>query len=200
MALMRRTGSGRGRRRCLPLPVAGMAAAVLVGCSGAGPDPAPGSGTAPDAAATSTVSGGPALGDAATSTVPSGPAPDDAATSTDPAADTRDPTAGGCAAASDLIESATWIEVDGQSSLEIVPTQELRDCRALAGPDAGWSDLLETVPDADSPGMQDQYLCHVRFAPFKDVWHIEPWRPVVSESAMALAACNPGGPDPDLLP
>ncbi|WP_141784207.1 DUF2599 domain-containing protein [Ornithinicoccus hortensis] len=182
---MRRMGNARGRRQCPPLLVLGLSAAVLAGCSAAGPDPSPGTGSAPDAAATSTAPDG-----AATSTAPSGSAPEDAS----------DTTAGGCTEASDLIDSATWIEVDGQSSLEIVPTQELRDCRSLAGPDAGWSDLLDAVPDADSPGMRDQHLCHVRFAPFKDVWHIEPWRPVVSESAMALAACNPGGPDPDLVP
>lgn len=182
----------------------------LAACSGTDTDPGMPSLTAPQSGSTA----GAAPSSTSPGAAPSGTSPHappagtttgtgDSAPATDSGSDTRGTGRGSddaCASATDLIESAVWIVVDGQDSLEIVPAEALRECRTAAGTDAGWAQVLSLAPGADAPGMEAQYLCHVRFASFKDVWHIEPWRPVVDGPAMALAACNPGGPDPDLIP
>lgn len=61
-----------------------------------------------------------------------------------------------------------------------------------------WQEVLGLTADAASPGMAEQFTCHVLFASSKDVWHLEPWRPVVDGTQMLATRCNPGGPDPDL--
>lgn len=81
--------------------------------------------------------------------------------------------------------------------MRIWPTDGLREC-GVAAADAGWAELVDRVPGADTDGMREQYLCHVLFAPAKEVWNIEPWRPAVDRAEMVRAGCNPGGPDPDL--
>lgn len=96
-----------------------------------------------------------------------------------------------------LIEGAVWIEVDGRPSLEVTPTALLRRCALVGVGQDAWSELVVLAPDADRPGMAAQLTCHVVFAPGKDVWHLEPWRPVVDDAEMITTRCNPGGPDPD---
>jgi protein-tyrosine-phosphatase len=58
-------------------------------------------------------------------------------------------------------------------------------------------EVLAQAPDADTPGMRSQFLCHWRFAEFaqpgKTSWDLEPWRPAVDDNTMLLAGCNPGG-------
>lgn len=159
-------------------------AAVLVvgGCT----SPEPGTTTTRTSPTSTTTSSRP------TSTAPTTTAATTTATSTTEAG-------ARCTAEETLIESATWIEVQGADSLEVTPADALRECGLLAA-DAGWQQLLALEPDADSPGMLDQYLCHLTFAPDKGVWHLEPWRPVVDRAELLRAGCNPGGPDPDLGP
>ena len=59
--------------------------------------------------------------------------------------------------------------------------------------------MLNHAPDADTPGMRAQFLCHWNFAEFaepgKPSWDLEPWRPDVDDGVMVLAGCNPGGPE-----
>lgn len=184
---LNRTVSGRRAGTAVAL-AATVCVVAVAGCSG------------PSDSAASTPPSDRAAPDGATHTGPGTGASDDRAPAGDAANSTDDAVPDRCKDAADLVASATWIVVDGQDSLEIVPTDRLRRCRTAAGADAGWSELLALAPRADGPGMRDQYLCHVRFASGKDVWHIEPWRPVVGDAAMALTACNPGGPDPDLDP
>lgn len=43
----------------------------------------------------------------------------------------------------------------------------------------------------DTTGARQQVSCHVWFAPLKDPWNIELWRPTVGEAATAAASCNP---------
>jgi hypothetical protein len=68
-----------------------------------------------------------------------------------------------------------------------------------AGPDAeeAWSEVLALAPDADTPGMREQFLCHWELAevlqPGKASWNLEPWRPVVDATTMIGSGCNPGG-------
>lgn len=97
-----------------------------------------------------------------------------------------------------LIEGADWIQHDGGSSLEVRPTATLRECGRFGASQQAWLEVLAIVPDADTAGMREQFTCHVLFAPTKDVWHLEPWRPVVDGPQLVAARCNPGGADPDL--
>jgi hypothetical protein len=65
--------------------------------------------------------------------------------------------------------------------------------------DEAWTEVLTLAPDADTPGMRAQFLCHWQFAeivqPGKISWNLEPWRPVVDDAQMAASGCNPGGPE-----
>nr|WP_257786930.1 DUF2599 domain-containing protein [Mycobacterium intracellulare] len=58
-------------------------------------------------------------------------------------------------------------------------------------------EVLALAPDADTPGMRAQFLCHWQFAelarPGKTSWNLEPWRPVVDDAEMVASDCNPGG-------
>lgn len=177
-----------GRRASAALLIIGLSA-LAGACTGQG--------TAPPAATSAAPSQAPPpdTGGAATTPVSSSPArttaaaPDDAArTSTPPGPCEGEP----------LIEGAHWIELAGRPSLEVSPTKVLRQCGPYGGTDRAWAELLETVPDADTDGMQEQFACHVLFASTKDVWHLEPWRPAVDGAELLAARCNPGGADPDL--
>lgn len=103
-----------------------------------------------------------------------------------------------------VVESAQWVDRTDGVALRVVPGERLRRCggplRPVPDPPPGWDDLVERVPDAGRPGMREQYGCHLHFAPGKAVWHLEPWREVVDRAGMVASLCNPGPPDPDLLP
>lgn len=105
---------------------------------------------------------------------------------------------GVCAGGRALIDEVAWVEIDQRASLEVVPSDLLRDCALAAVDDLAWAEVLELQPDADTPGMVEQFTCHVLFAPRKQEWHLEPWRPVVDGREMIATRCNPGGADPDL--
>ena len=102
------------------------------------------------------------------------------------------------------VEAATWVERSDGPSLQVVPSATLRACggpwRAPADPPVGWESVLELAPDADTAGMREQYACHLQWASGKEVWHLEPWRPVVTQEQLVADLCNPGSPDPDLVP
>jgi hypothetical protein len=57
--------------------------------------------------------------------------------------------------------------------------------------------VLAQSPDADTPGMREQFMCHWTYAEFaqpgKSSWNLEPWRPEVDEDTMVGTGCNPGG-------
>lgn len=94
-----------------------------------------------------------------------------------------------------LVASATWVTRSGVRSLAVVPSAAGRT------PDADaaqlWSEVLRLRPDADTPGMRDQLICHLRFAPAKAAWFLEPARPAVGYAATVAAGCNPGKDIPD---
>lgn len=73
----------------------------------------------------------------------------------------------------------------------------LRDHPQRSWGEAGWRQVLALVPSADLPGMREQYVCHVLFAPEKARFYLEPWRPARSLAGTILHACNPG-PDKHL--
>lgn len=100
--------------------------------------------------------------------------------------------------ATPALSSATWSTRDdeGGRTLMIVPAPWARD--ALRDPaqitevvEHLWSELIAAVPEADTTGMHDQFLCHAWGAPDKASWNIEPWRPDVGLTATLAARCNP---------
>lgn len=88
------------------------------------------------------------------------------------------------------IAGADWGEREGGRSLAVEPTAWTRDA-GQAGRAAAWAALTQDEPDADSPGMHDQLVCHAIGARDKATWNLEPWRPDVGLVAVMAARCNP---------
>jgi hypothetical protein len=100
------------------------------------------------------------------------------------------------------IDRVKWVSYHSLDTVRVYPTVA---GRAVAGDitktaaqgDEAWGEVLALAPDADTPGMRSQFLCHWRFAEFaqpgKTSWDLEPWRPAVSDNVMLAAGCNPGG-------
>jgi hypothetical protein len=99
------------------------------------------------------------------------------------------------------IARTEWVHWGDLSSLRVYPTAAGRAEAAQLGTtaqgDEAWAEVVSSAPDADTPGMREQFLCHWQLAEFaepgKTSWNLEPWRPTVSESTMVAAGCNPGG-------
>lgn len=94
-----------------------------------------------------------------------------------------------------------WAKWGDLSSLRVYPTDSARLASTQLGTtaqaDEAWAEVLTLSPDADIPGMREQFMCHWHYAEFaypgKTSWNLEPWRPEVSVDEMAAAHCNPGG-------
>jgi Protein of unknown function (DUF2599) len=99
------------------------------------------------------------------------------------------------------VDHVQWAKWGDLSSLRVYPTDAARRASLQPGTDAqaneAWTEVLSLSPDADSPGMKAQFLCHWHYAEFvepsKGSWNLEPWRNEVSDDAMVAAGCNPGG-------
>jgi hypothetical protein len=99
------------------------------------------------------------------------------------------------------IAQAEWAKWGDLSSLRVYPTDAARIAAAQFGTtaqaDEAWTEVLALSPDADIPGMREQFMCHWSYAelaePGKSSWNLEPWRPEVSGDEMVAAHCNPGG-------
>jgi hypothetical protein len=100
-----------------------------------------------------------------------------------------------------FIADAQWVHWGDLTSLRVYPTQAGRHEAATPGTtaqaDEAWGEVLALSPEASSPGMRDQFMCHWNFAelaqPGKTSWNLEPWRPQVDDQQMIAASCNPGG-------
>ncbi|MGV0836663.1 DUF2599 domain-containing protein [Mycolicibacterium thermoresistibile] len=98
----------------------------------------------------------------------------------------------------DRVEWAKWGDL---SSLRVYPTPAARTAAGEIGTteqaDAAWHEVLAHAPEADMPGMYEQFLCHWQLAEFaqpgKTSWNLEPWRPQVDSLVMLETGCNPGG-------
>ena len=95
------------------------------------------------------------------------------------------------------IDHTEWVHWADLSSLRVYPTDAGRLASTQSvSPDEAWSEVLADAPDADLPGMRDQFVCHWELAeaalPGKTSWNLEPFRPVVSMEKMVEAGCNPG--------
>lgn len=99
--------------------------------------------------------------------------------------------------------ASAWSQWGQRTSLRVFPTPSGRLVSshpgAAAAADEAWSEVVAMTPDADTPGMRAQFLCHWKFAemaqPGKTSWNLEPWRPVVDDAEMVASGCNPGGPE-----
>lgn len=99
------------------------------------------------------------------------------------------------------VASTEWAKWGDLSSLRVYPTDAARIASAQVGTtaqaDQAWAEVLTLAPDADFPGMREQFMCHWQYAelayPGKTSWNLEPWRPEVSADEMLAAHCNPGG-------
>ncbi|UVE93705.1 DUF2599 domain-containing protein [Dietzia sp. B32] len=98
-----------------------------------------------------------------------------------------------------FIEAATWADSDYGVTLEVAPSTAGRGASGIDDSYAAWQEVLRLVPEADAPGMWEQFDCHWTWArllePDKPTWNVEPWRPVVSPERMLAEGCNPGGPE-----
>jgi hypothetical protein len=98
------------------------------------------------------------------------------------------------------VDHTEWVHQGGLSSLRVYPTPAGRDAAGQLGTseaaNEAWTEVLGSAPDADTPGMRAQFMCHWQFAEFaepgKPSWNLEPWRPVVVDNDMVLSHCNPG--------
>lgn len=103
-----------------------------------------------------------------------------------------------------FVDHTEWAYWGGLSSLRVYPTPSGRAASRTSGlagappqaADEAWSEVLARSPDADTPGMRAQFVCHWQFAeigqPGKTSWNLEPWRPVVDDAEMFASRCNPG--------
>ena len=100
------------------------------------------------------------------------------------------------------IDHVGWARAGSLASLRVYPSTA---GRAVAGQldkspvqsEQAWREVLASAPEADTPGMRAQFVCHWHFAelaqPGKTSWNLEAWRPFVDDDAMAASRCNPGG-------
>jgi hypothetical protein len=100
-----------------------------------------------------------------------------------------------------FVDHSEWVHWGDLSSLRVYPTAAGREAagqvlNAAQGNEA-WTEVLALSPDADIPGMREQFMCHWTYAEFarpgKSSWNLEPWRPVVDDDTMVGTGCNPGG-------
>ena len=171
---------------------AALALLVLAGCGDAPSSSGPTVPTAPGVGTPATTPSPPA------SPAPPVPPPADANEPNVPAspgatatAEATEPNANAPAEATEpALITATWGEHDGGRSLAVEPAQWVRNAEPIAF-DALWDELVAAVPEADTPAMRDQLLCHMIGAPAKATWNLEPWRPDVGLIEVMRARCNP---------
>ncbi|OBI67437.1 DUF2599 domain-containing protein [Mycobacterium sp. E796] len=102
-----------------------------------------------------------------------------------------------------FVDHTQWSRWQGLPSLRVFPTPSGRVAARQPGTvsqaDEAWAEVLALAPDADTPGMRAQFVCHWQLAEFvqpgKTSWNLEPWRPVVDDAEMFATGCNPGGPE-----
>lgn len=106
-----------------------------------------------------------------------------------PAAGTPDPSTRWPEA---LVEDASWVSREDTRALRITPSRVLREETDPAAYEEAWRRVVRAVPEADTPGMREQFVCHATFASSKQGWYLEPARPAVGYWDTVRAGCNPG--------
>lgn len=103
------------------------------------------------------------------------------------------------------VDHTQWTQSSGMPRLRVFPTPAGRLAsqrpQTAAAADEAWSEVLALSPNAGTPGMRAQFVCHWQYAesalPGKVSWNLEPWRPLVDYADMVAAGCNPGGAEDD---
>lgn len=133
------------------------------------------------------------------SSSPPSPAPAPPSTQTSPSRSSELPQVPRTSPAPPFIAGATWGESDYGVTLKVAPSAAGRQAWGADDSQLAWQEVLRLFPDADTPGMWEQFDCHWTWArilePGKATWNLEPWRPVVSPERMLAEGCNPGGPE-----
>lgn len=168
--------------------ILGLLAAGLVGCGVAGST----SGPARDESATAT--GSPAAtavesGAGSAEQSPTGSMGSSAGSPTQTASPSTPPPP--------WIDSVTWTTTQGKPRLSVVLVDDARVYVSHEHAMNVWQQVLDQAPDADVPGMAEQFECHLQFATGKQRYNLEPWRPAVSYPQTVLAGCNPGEAEVD---
>ena len=100
------------------------------------------------------------------------------------------------------IDHVGWAGTTGLASLRVYPSTAGRVVagqldKSTVQSEQAWREVLAWAPEADSPNMRAQFICHWHFAelaqPGKTSWNLEAWRPFVDDDAMVASRCNPGG-------
>ncbi|WP_373205370.1 DUF2599 domain-containing protein [Mycobacterium marinum] len=98
-----------------------------------------------------------------------------------------------------FVDHAEWAQWGSLRGLRVFPTSAGQFGMTAAAAAEAWAEVLALAPEADTPGMLAQFVCHWDFAevaaPGKSSWNLEPWRPVVDDAEMIASGCNPGGPE-----
>lgn len=106
--------------------------------------------------------------------------------------------------APDYIDHTEWVYKGDRATLKIYPTFWGWGSSGVLvdGPQSydAWAELLEHAPDANTLSMQAQFFCYWQMSSFTNpgkvgTWNLEPWRPVVLNTMVLNAGCNPGGPE-----
>ncbi|MGV9667452.1 DUF2599 domain-containing protein [Nocardia niigatensis] len=166
-------------------------ALVLTGCGAAEDSP-------PVVVSSLTLAPHPSTAAAAQPTAPAPatgtPQPTGSAAATAPGVPTADPFPD-----QNLIDHTEWTDDSDGRRLRVYPTPAGRADTFPAALGRAWQEVLTSAPEADTPGMYDQFRCHWEWAravtPDKISWNLEPWRPAVGYGATVTALCNPGGPE-----
>lgn len=117
-----------------------------------------------------------------------------------------DPGLAGSSYAPPFVDHTEWAPWGRLQSLRVYPTPSGRAASRTArgtatshDADEAWSEVLARSPEAGTPGMHAQFVCHWQFAeiaqPGKTSWNLEPWRPVTDDAGMVASGCNPGAPE-----
>lgn len=91
-----------------------------------------------------------------------------------------------------LVDNAAWVRREGERALVVSPSRLLRESHSVAVFDEAWRRVVVAIPEADTPGMRDQFVCHAQFASTKAAWYLEPARPAVGYWRTVSLGCNPG--------
>lgn len=91
-----------------------------------------------------------------------------------------------------LVDDATWVTRQEERALVVSPSRLLRETHSAEVHDEAWRRVVVAIPEADTPGMRDQFVCHAVFATAKQAWYLEPARPAVGYGRTVSAGCNPG--------
>ncbi|WP_036457026.1 DUF2599 domain-containing protein [Mycobacterium marinum] len=100
-----------------------------------------------------------------------------------------------------FVDHAEWAQWGSLRGLRVFPTSAGRAAASQFGMTAAaaaeaWAEVLALAPEADTPGMLAQFVCHWDFAEVAAPGNEQlESRAVVDDAEMIASGCNPGGPE-----